>query len=410
MDKSEYLINERSSKGGICEKMLSKNVFNSATIDNRLSAPGRKWHRDHEDIIPLWLADTDFPLCPELKQSMIESIEAGITVYGSSLKAREAMSSKIKRVNKIDVPSEQILLTQGVTPSMWLAVRHACNPGDEVIVTNPMYHPFYTSVEVTNTQPVYWNLELEEGYKFDVERLKECITPKTKLIFVCNPHNPTGRAMTKQELKGIADVAVDNNIFVMVDELHEDIRYDGRKHISLASLGTEVANLTLTGWGFSKTWSIPGLQSGYLASTNPIIFKNIQKLAQGVMRGTNTISQWIAPLLLSGKLDYWVKDLNTHLEMIRDLVTTRLTAMGDITVPNLEATYLMFPRWNYGLTSNELDKIIGDQAKVRLAAGTKFGSQGEGHMRILTATSERIITEALDRIENIMPKIEKMKK
>jgi bifunctional pyridoxal-dependent enzyme with beta-cystathionase and maltose regulon repressor activities len=385
-------------------------VFNSVTIEDRLAAPGDKWHKDPEDVIPLWLADTDFPLCPELKQSLHDAIDAGITVYGKDIDARKAMSAKIKKVNNIEIPPEQILLTQGVSPIMWLAIRHACKPGDEVILTNPMYHPFLKSVTVTQTEPVYWNLEFEEGYRFDLERLKQCISPKSKLLFVCNPHNPTGRAMTKEELKGIADIAVDHKIYVMVDELHEDIIFDGRKHISLASLGPEISDLTVSGWGYSKTWSIPGLQSGYLGCTNPNMFKSLVKIANGVMRGTNTFSQWVAPLLSSGELDYWVKAMNKHLETIRDLVSKRLVEMGDISVPNLEATYLMFPKWNYGLSSTELDKIIGDEGKVRLALGTKFGSKGEGHMRILTATSEGIMNEALDRIEKVMPKIEKMKK
>jgi cystathionine beta-lyase len=389
---------------------MLKDVFNSATIEARLAAPGDKWHKDPEDVIPLWLADTDFPLCPELKQSLHDAIDAGITVYGKDLDARKAMSAKIKRVNNIEIPPEQILLTQGVSPIMWLAIRHACKLGDEVILTNPMYHPFLQSVNVTQTAPVYWNLELDEGYTFDLERLKQCISPKSKLLFVCNPHNPTGRAMTKEELKGIADIAVDHNLYVMVDELHEDIIYDGRKHISLASLGPEISDLTVSGWGYSKTWSIPGLQSGYLGCTNPNMFKNLKNLSQRIMRGTNTFSQWITPLLSSGELDYWVKAMNKHLEKIRDLVTKRLVEMGDISVPKLEATYLMFPKWNYGIPSTELDKIFADEGKVRLGFGTKFGSKGEGHMRILTATSEGIMNEALDRIEKVMPKLEKMKK
>lgn len=394
----------------LVNNLTKTDPFNSATIESRLASPGIKWHRDSEDVIPLWLADTDFELCPELKQSMHDAIDAGYTVYGGDAEVRDAMSEKIKRVNNIEVPASQIMLTQGVTPSMYLSAKHACRPGDEAIITDPMYYPFYISTEVTRTEPVHWKLDIDEGYVFDLERLKKCITPKTKLIFVCNPHNPTGRVMTKAELKGIADVALDHNLYIMSDELHEDMVYDDRKHISIASLGPEVADITLSAWGFSKTWSLPGLQSGYLACTNPVMFKSIQKLARGIMRGTNTISKWIAPLLLSGELDYWINDMNKHLEKIRDLTTKRLTDMGDITVPTLEGTYLMFPRWNYGLTSAELYKVIFEDARVSLQNGANFGSMGEGHMRILTATSEGIMNEALDRIEKVMPKIEKMTK
>ena len=390
--------------------MPNVSPFDKPTIQSRLSVRGTKWHRDAPDIIPLWLADPDYPLCPELKDEMRQVIEEEYTIYGSDLEARRAISEKLKRVNKLDIPKEQVMMSQGVTPVMWLAIQHACRPGDEVIVTDPMYFPFFTAVSVTNTRPVYWKLDLEEGYKFDIEHLKACITPKTKLIFVCNPHNPAGRAMTKEELKGIAEVAVDNKLYIMVDELWEDIRYDGNKHYSLAALDDEAAAQTMTSWGFSKTWSVPGFQAGYMGCTNKVMFKGLQKIANGVLRGTNNLSKGIAPLICSGKIDYWVKDMNKYLAEVRDLVAKRLTGMGAITVPRLDATYLMFPRFNYGISSNELEKVLLNDAKVSLHNGIAFGPSGDGHMRILTATSKGIMNEALDRIEGVIPKLEKMKK
>ena len=382
--------------------------FDKPTIESRLSVRGVKWHRDAPDIIPLWLADQDYPLCPELKVTLLEAVEEEFTVYSSDLTAREAMKEKIKRYNNIDVPVDQIMLTQGVIPGMWLAAMHACKPGDEMVVTDPMYFPFFHIADVTKVRKVYWKLKLDEGYKFDIDRLNEIVTPKTRLINVCNPHNPAGRVMTKEELKGIADIAVDNKIYVMVDELWEDILNDGRKHISLASLNPEIADLTLTSWGFSKTWSIPGLQAGYMACTNKTMFESMQSIASGILRGTNNFSKAIAPLICSGKIDYWIRDLNKYLQEVRDLVEKRLTEMGNITVPKLEGTYLMFPKFNYGMTSDELDKILMKKAKVSLNKGAVFGAEGQGHMRVLTATSKGIMNEALDRIESAIPTIEKM--
>jgi aspartate/methionine/tyrosine aminotransferase len=290
---------------------------------------------------------------------------------------------------------------------MWLASMHACRPGDEMIVTDPMYFPFFTAADVTQVRKVHWKLKINEGYKFDIDRLNELITPKTKLIMVCNPHNPAGRVMTKEELKGIADIAVDNKIYVMVDELWEDVLYDGRKHISLASLSPEVADITLTSWGFSKTWSVPGLQAGYLTCTNKTMFESIKNIGAGILRGTNNFGKAIAPVICSGKMDYWVSDMNKYMGEVRDLVVKRLSEIGDFTIPHLEGTYLMFPKFNYGLTSDELDKILMKKAKVSLNKGSVFGAEGQGHMRILTATSKGIMNEALDRLEKAIPTIEK---
>ena len=385
--------------------MYNEDIFNSMTIEGMLAAPGRKWHRDPPDVIPLWLADPDFPTAPGIKKALLNAVHDEDFLYGTSVPAMEAMAEKVSRVNRIDVTRENVMITQGVNPAMWLAVRHACDVGDEVIVTNPMYGPFYASVEVTHTQPVYWELDVDDGYRFDVEGLKELITPKTRLIFVCNPHNPCGRVMTEEELKGIADVAVDNKIYVMVDELWEDIVYDGREHVSIAGLNPEIADLTVTAWGFSKTWGIAGLQMGYLVATNKVMMQSLRRLARGVMRGTNNLALAAAPVMLDGSLDYWKRDMIRHLEKIRALCYKRFEEMGNITVPELQGTYLMFPKFDYGKTSDELDKLFFEEARVRLNPGTHFGSLGEGHMRVFNATSEAIMNEALDRMEKALSKL-----
>ena len=389
---------------------MMSSPFDRSTIESRLAARGAKWHRDPEDVIPLWLADPDYPLCPEIKEALREAVEEEFTVYSSSTSVLELMAAKISRYNGFEVPAEQVMLTQGIIPGMWLAAEHACRPGDEVIVTDPMYYPFFTEVERTRTRPVHWKLKREEGYRFDIERLKRLVSPKTRLIYVCNPHNPCGRVMTREELKGIADVAVDEGIYVFVDELWEDILNDGRKHVSLASLNPEIADLTITSWGFSKTWSVPGLQAGYLAATSKAIFDSLTNISRGVLRGTNNFSKAIAEPILSGKVDYWVREMNAYLQEMRDLVEKRLKEMGDFTIPKLEGTYLMFPKFNYGLGGDELEKFLMEEAKVTLNNGNHFGPEGEGHMRMLTATSKGIMNEALDRIERVIPKLEKMRK
>ena len=385
--------------------MYNEDILNSMTIEGMLEAPGSKWHRDPPDVIPLWLADPDFPVAPSIKKALLNAVHDEDLFYNSALPAMEAMAEKVKRRNGLDVTKDNVMITQGVIPGMWLAIRHACREGDEVVVTNPMYYPFFSSVEVTRTRPVYWDLYLEEGYKFDIERLKEIVTPKTRLIFVCNPHNPCGRVMTKEELKGIADVAVDNKVYVMVDELWEDIVYDGREHVSLASLNPEIADLTVTVWGFSKTWGVAGLQLGYLVATNKVMMESLSGIARGVMRGASTLARAAAPVMLSEKLDYWKRDMLKHLEKIRGICYKRFEDMGGVTVPEFQGTYLMFPKFDYGKTSEELDKLFFEEARVRLNTGSHFGSNGEGHMRVLTATSEGIMNEALDRMEKALAKL-----
>ncbi len=385
--------------------MYLEDVFNSPTVEGMLAAPGIKWHRDPPDVVPLWLADPDFPTAPGLKKAILNAVHDEDFLYSTDVPTREAMAEKVRRRNGVEVTKENVMVTQGVIPGMWLAVRQACEEGDEVVVTDPMYFPFFTAVDVTKTEPLYWKLKMEEGYSFDIERLKELITPKTKLLFVCNPHNPCGRVMTREELGGIADVCVDHGIKVMVDELWEDIVFDGREHISLASLGPEIADLTMTSWGFSKTWGIPGLQMGYIVATNMEVMEDLRRIARGVMRGTNNIAKAAAPVMLGTSLDYWRRDMMAHLHRIRDLCTRRLEEMGNVTVPELQGTYLMFPRFGYGMTSQELFDYMFKEARVSLSVGTEFGPEGEEHLRMQVATSESIINEALDRMERALAKL-----
>ena len=222
---------------------------------------------------------------------------------------------------------------------------------------------------------------------------------------MCNPHNPAGRVMTKTELKAVADVAVDHNIHVFVDELWEDVRFDGREHISLASLSPEVSDLTATAWGVSKTFGVAGLYLGYLASTNKEILANYRKKASTIQRGACTLARAAAPVMLDSTLDWWRRDMMVHLTKIRDTCSKRMNEIPGVSFPKLEGTYVPFPKFDYGLKSGDLHQFLINEAKVALYPGNVFGPLGEGHMRVCLATSEAIIDEALNRLEKVLLKL-----
>jgi aspartate/methionine/tyrosine aminotransferase len=379
--------------------------FNSATPEMMVEAPGEKWHKYPPDVIPVYLADPDFPVAMEIKKALINAVQDEDLFYSPHEPTQEVMAEKIRRRNGLEATGEDVLITQGVLPAMWLAVRHACRVGDEVVITDPMYHHFRTSQEVTGTKPVLWDLSMEDGYSFDVERLKELVTPRTKLIFVCNPHNPTGRVMTEEELKGIADVAVDNNIVVMADELWEDILFDEREHITLASLNPEIERLTMTSWGFSKTFGVAGLRMGYTCATNKEMMADLRRLGANITRATNNLAKAAAPVMLGNKLDWWRRDIMVHLHKIRDLCYRRLDELPNVSYPRLEGTYLMFPRFDYGKSSDELYEHMLKEAKVAYEPGTKYGQGGNGHLRICIATSEAIINDIFDRTAKALGKL-----
>jgi len=373
--------------------------FNSATIEIMQNIPNDKWQRYPSDVIPLWLASPDFLIAPEIKQALIQAVESNDLYYNSNTPAREAIVEKIKRVNEMDVTINDILICQGVDPFIWLAVREACNPGDEVILTDPIYGEFNNVMNPLGVKSVYWELEYSEGYKFDSEKLKELIGPRTKAIGVCNPHNPTGRVMTGEELKVIADIAVDHNIKVFSDELWEDIVFDAKKHVTLASLSPEIAERTSTSWGVSKTFGVAGLYFGYICITNKEMMEGFKKYRKCIQRGSTTLARAAAPIMLDTTLDWWRREMMKHLHKIRDICLRRLNVMPGTSLPRFEGTYVPLIKFDYNMSSKEMFEYLLTEAKVALAPGSNYGSKGEGYQRICIATSENIIEETLNRIE-----------
>jgi bifunctional pyridoxal-dependent enzyme with beta-cystathionase and maltose regulon repressor activities len=386
---------------------MGDDLFNSATIENMANKPRARWTRDPPGVIPLWLADTDFGVPEEIKAAVIAAVENENTFYNFYDKtAEEAMAAKVTRLNNVEATAEDILVTPGVMPGMWMALKHACTPGDNAVITNPMYDPFkHMTTNICGFETVEWGLDVEEGYRFDPDGLNEAINDRTRLIFVCNPHNPCGRAMTEEELKGVADIAVDNQIVVMVDELWEDVVFDGRPHVSLASLSPEIEALTMTEYGFSKSYGVAGLQVAYLCATNKEMMADIRKKSRHVFHGATNPSKASAPVMLDDTLDWWRKAQMEHLTKIRGLCEKRLGEIPGVHLPKLEGTYLMYPKFDYGMTSQELNKHMFEEARVSLAVGTNYGSKGEGHLRMGIATSEAIMDEALDRISDALEKL-----
>ena len=192
-----------------------------------------------------------------------------------------------------------------------------------MIITDPMFGPFYQQVDAADLKRAYWKIDTDDGYKFNEEELKKLISPRTKLLYLCNPHNPTGRVMTREKLKAIADVAVDRKLRVMVDELWEDIIYDGRKHVTLASLNPEIEELTTTSWGISKMWGIPGVQLGYTATTNKKAMGEIVRVANPFYHGASTLGQAAARAVLDPRSEYWVRGIMKQLHKTRGIAEKR---------------------------------------------------------------------------------------
>lgn len=369
------------------------------SVQDLTTRKGRKWSRFSADVIPMWIADTDFGVAPEIKAAVVHAVQHEDLHYSDERELLEMLAAKVQAVNRIPVSSAGVYLMQGVIPAMWLACRYACKPGDEVVVTNPMYFPFFRAIESLNLKKVFWPLYAHDGYQFNIDTLQNIITPKTKLIFICNPHNPTGRVMTKSELSAIADLVHDHDLLIASDELWEDIVYPGHVHTSIAALNPDISHNTLSFFGFSKAYNIAGLQIGYIATTNETMLTKMKNSAQGILRGTSTIAQAAAKTILSGTVKSYLTQELQHLLTVRDYAIRQLQEIGDIHCNTIEGTYLLFPNLSaYGKPSSILVNHLLTEAKVGVSDGSQFGTLGEGHIRINIATSLPVLQEALHRI------------
>ena len=353
----------------------------------------------------MWLADTDYEVAPEIKETIMKTVQEEDLHYDYDPELVNLMVEKVNKINRIPVEPNGIYIMQGVTPTMWLACQYACNPGDEAILTDPMYPPFFNAVEHAGAKKVCWPLMEKDEYKFDIERLKELITPRTRMIFICNPHNPTGRVMTKEELSAIADLAVDHDLLIMSDELWEDIIYEGHAHLSIASLGSEISNRTITAFGFSKSYNISGLQVGYAATTNVDMMHKMKIMTSGIFRGTTNISNAVAKTILSGKVSSYLKAELRYLHQTREYALKRMGGLEGAKCNKVEGTYLLFPNVTaFRKTSEELVAQLLYKYRVGVTDGSFFGTNGRGHIRLNIATSLNILQEAFDRIEKVLKK------
>lgn len=385
---------------------FAKLVDNKITLENMRQKRGRsKWNRYDPDVIPLMLSDPDFPVPKEVGEAAIQAINDECWNYDWFPETTEAMVETTKTKYGVEATADDILVVQGVAPSIKLAAMYACKPSDEVIVQSIMYPHFLNDITYVGAKTIYLELKEEENWRFDIDRMNELVNHRTRLIYLCNPHNPTGRVMTRKELEGIADIAVDNNLIVAADDLHSDIIYDGRKHISIASLGPEIADRTITMFGLSKTFGLAGLKVGWLVATNKEIMEEISKIAQGLLRGTTSISLAVAHAVLT-KCEKDISPLVEYLQNLRDYGVKRLNAIDKVTVLPPEGTYVLWPNISaYGLSSTEMYEYLLEKARVATTDGSRYGPGGEGYLRILFPTSKAILSEGLNRIESALSKL-----
>lgn len=383
-------------------------MTNFETIDKTFlrKRAAQKWGPWGEGVISLSVADIDFQAPPEIKEGIIRAVREDRTPYGhhgGDPDVLEVICEKLNRVNNIPADPDDVHMIPGTMFAIFLACYYALRPGDEaVICPGPVYPPFMENIYNSEAIPIFNPLDFQNE-RLDLEDLKQRISRKTRLLMVSNPHNPTGRVFTRKELEGIAQIAKEHDLLIFSDELYEDMIYEG-EHISLAALDPDLFERTITVFGFSKAFGIPGYRIAYIVCHGKHMAA-LKKRLHGMIVHADTLAQAAAKAAIVHGSP-WLKALRTHLRKMRDYGVARLGKIPRVFCPIPQATPFLFPDISsFEKTSEEMTQYLQKEASVVVMKGADFGPTGEGHIRINFATSRSMLKEAFDRIETALLKI-----
>jgi aspartate/methionine/tyrosine aminotransferase len=366
-----------------------------------------KWAPWGADVISLSVADIDFKVPGEIKTGIFRALEEDRTPYGQysgDPDVLEVVCEKLNRTNRIPASPEDVHMIPGTMFAIFLACYYALGPGDEALICPaPVYPPFMENVENARGVSVFGPLDLSDGLRLDLDDLRRRITPRTRLLMVCNPNNPTGKVLSRNELEAMGRLAQEYDMLLFVDELYEDTVLDG-KHVSLASLSPELFERTLTVFGFSKAFGIAGYRIAYLVNRGRHM-RELRKRLHGMIVHTDTLAQAAAKAALT-RGGPWLSAFRSHLSKMRDIAIHRLARMPGVWCPRPQATPFVFPNLAaFGMNSRQITDYLAREARVIVESGANYGPHGEGHIRMNIATAPSLLEEALDRIEAALKKL-----
>ena len=355
-----------------------------------------------KDVISLTVGEPDFVTPWHIRVAAMESLERGKTYYTSNagtMELRNTISGYMKRRFTLDYDAKtEVIVTVGGSEAIDMTVRALVNPGDEVIVPQPAFVCYGPIAELAGGVPVIINTKEENKFKLTAEELKAAITPKTTLLVLPYPNNPTGAIMTREDLEPIAEVLRGTDIMILSDEIYAELTY-GREHFSIAQLDG-MHERTIIASGFSKAYAMTGWRMGYTCAPAPIT-KQMLKIHQYAIMCAPTMSQFAAiEAMKNGDED--VAMMRAEYNRRRRYLVGGLRGIG-IDCFDPEGAFYVYPNISgYGMTSEQFCERLLNETGVAIVPGSAFGDCGEGFARISYAYSVEHIAKALDRLEKFV--------
>lgn len=379
-----------------------------------ITAKAKQMKADGIDVVSFGAGEPDFDTPQFVKDAAIKSLNAGFTKYTPSSGTpgyKQAICDKLKEENGLDYEKSNIIVSLGAKHSIYNAVLATVDPGDEVIIPAPYWVSYPEIVKMAGGVPVYVETDESTGFTASIQALEAAVTPRTKMLILNSPSNPTGGVYNREQLKAIADLAVAKQFLVLSDEIYEKIIYDGREHISIASFNEDIKKLTITVNGMSKAFSMTGWRLGYAAAEKDIV-KAMDAIQGHSTSNPVSFTMPAAEAALNGPKEV-VAEMVAEFDKRRKYIVDRLNAIPGITCDTPGGAFYVFPNISALFGRKFGDKIIDssdafseyllENALVAVVAGSGFGA--DKYVRLSYATSMAAIEKGLDRIAEAVPKL-----
>ena len=354
-------------------------------------------------VIPMWIAETDFRAPEPVVEALVKRAREGVFGYTPvSQRLRGAVKGWEERRFGFFVEESEVEYVPGVIGGIICALRALTRPGDRVILQTPSYPPFRAAIENNGRRLAPNPLILDDGgYRIDFEGFEElCRQPRTKAFILCNPHNPTGRVLTKEELTRLGEICLRHHVTVLSDEIHCDLVFKGYRHLPFAGLSPELAQITATFINPSKTFNLPGLRTAAMICKNPRMKEEIHQVILSNKAVGETIFGTLGLCVAYEECDYYADQVVEYLDRNRDILRQRLQQIPSIRWIQGQGTFLMWLDCRkLELAQDKLMERFVFGAQVGVQSGTDFGAEGEGFVRMNIGCPSATLCLALDRVQ-----------
>ncbi len=379
------------------------------TVINRKKTDSVKWDYTKkifgvEDVLPMWVADMDFSVPDEVIDALHSRIDHGVfgyTMPGS--KMEEAVKKWLKNRHNWEINTKSITYSPGIVTAISMAIHAFTTLEDKIVVQPPVYYPFFEIAQKHDRKVLYNKLILNDEFRYEVDYVDledKLSDEKTKLFILCNPHNPSGRVWSREELTKIGDLCIKHDVLIISDDIHSDLLLFGNRYTPIASIREDIANQTITCIAPSKTFNLAGLQASILLIPNDSLKRKYNAIQQlfGLMTINTLGADAMEAAYSSG--EKWLNELLTYLENNVVIIENYLKEhLPEIKIMRPESTYLV---WidvrSLNKPDKELQELLLKKGKLALHIGSKFGENGEGFLRMNIACPKATLLEGLERL------------